>query len=357
MPVLKYVSILILSLLAFSFPGCEAPPLLSMEKARQVLEKASREKAPRYAESEYREAEDLLQRGRMEIARQNGRFAFLRDYSVADSLLGLALDAGVKAADTARDRITEMRDRAERDRRELRRDLSIWREAVSGSLLSGTMNRYLSSAEFSLAAGERLIVQEEYEEASNTFAAGKSALVTVGKIVADHANDEKKKIETWRKWVNDTLTESRRNGTTAVIVDKSKHKLYLVKAGKLVRTYGCELGYNSSRQKFFAGDGATPEGKYHITKERHNGSKYYKAMLLDFPNETDKNRFRENKAKGIISRHARIGAFIEIHGGGGKRRDWTDGCIALSNSDIDNLMHYVTVGTPVTIVRKSDRWP
>jgi len=48
---------------------------------------------------------------------------------------------------------------------------------------------------------------------------------------------------------------------------------------------------------------------------------------------------------------------IEIHGEGGKNRDWTDGCIAMTNEDIDHLMQYSSVGMPVTIVRRSDLWP
>jgi L,D-peptidoglycan transpeptidase YkuD (ErfK/YbiS/YcfS/YnhG family) len=357
MPFLTYVPVLLLSLLAFFFSGCEAPPLLSIERARQAVEKAAREKALRYAEKEYREADDLLQRGRLEVARQKGRFALLRDYAVADSLLQLASDTGTKAANTARDRITESRDRAESDRRKLKHDLTTWREAISGSLMTGRVKRYLTSADVALAAGERLIKEGEYQEASNSFTMGKSSLVTLGKIVAEYANDENKKIATWRKWVDETLIESRTNGTTAIVVEKSRHRLYLVQAGKIIHSYECELGYNSAHQKFFAGDGATPEGKYRVTKVKRNGSKFYRALLLDYPNENDKHRFRDNKAKGVISRHARIGALIEIHGDGGKNKDWTDGCVALTNDDMDHLMQYATVGTSVTIVRKSDRWP
>jgi L,D-peptidoglycan transpeptidase YkuD (ErfK/YbiS/YcfS/YnhG family) len=357
MSVLKYISALLLAFLAVSFPGCEAPPLVSVEKARQAVEKAAREKAVRYAEREYREAEDLLQQGRMEVARQKGRFALLRDYAVADSLLRLAHDKGVEAANAARDRIALEKSEAETDKQQLRQDLATWREAASGALYSARVKRYIMSAEFSLAAGERLIGVEEYKEASDSFEKGKSSLVTLGKIVAEYANDANKQLATWRKWVNDTLVESRTKKTTAIIVDKSRHRLYLIKAGNLIHSYKCDLGYNSAHQKFFAGDGATPEGKYRIARTRQNGSKFYKALLLDFPNQNDQKRFRENKAKGIISRHARIGANIEIHGDGGKSKDWTDGCVALTNDGMDHLMRYVTVGTPVTIVRKSDTWP
>jgi murein L,D-transpeptidase YafK len=139
-------------------------------------------------------------------------------------------------------------------------------------------------------------------------------------------------------------------------VDKSAHKAYLVKGGTVLKTYRCDLGWNSAEQKYFQGDGATPEGKYQITAVKHR-SKYHKALLINYPNESDKKRFAENKRKGVISRYARIGALIEIHGGGGRDQDWTDGCIALTDRDMDNLLAYVSVGTAVTIVRRSDTWP
>ncbi|KPJ65286.1 MAG: hypothetical protein AMJ89_05265 [candidate division Zixibacteria bacterium SM23_73] len=161
----------------------------------------------------------------------------------------------------------------------------------------------------------------------------------------------------WRRWVQETLAESRIKGTYAIIVDKSMRKTYLVHAGKLMHAYNCELGYNSAHNKLFAGDGATPEGKYQVSAVKSHGSKYYKALLINYPNQMDKKRFEENKRKGIISPNAHIGGFIEIHGEGGKNKDWTDGCVALTNSEMDHIMQYATVGTPVTIIRRSDLWP
>ena len=174
--------------------------------------------------------------------------------------------------------------------------------------------------------------------------------------MAEVVNNEKGKIAVWRNWVDATVAASRDGGSAAVIVDKSAHKAYLLNGGKVVQTYRCDLGWNSAEQKYFQGDGATPEGTYRITSIK-NRSKYYRALLIDYPNDLDRRRFAENKRKGVISRYARIGALIEIHGSGGRGEDWTDGCIALANKDMDSLMRRVAVGTPVTIVRRSDRWP
>ncbi len=82
----------------------------------------------------------------------------------------------------------------------------------------------------------------------------------------------------------------------------------------------------------------------------HGQSKYYRALLLDYPNDADRERFAAAQRRGEIPRDARIGGLIEIHGEGGRGQNWTEGCVALSNRDIDDLFPRVSVGTPVTIV-------
>ena len=87
-----------------------------------------------------------------------------------------------------------------------------------------------------------------------------------------------------------------------------------------------------------------------IKKKPHGDSGYHKALLINYPNEEDYANFNSKKRQGQLSRNSQIGGLIEIHGDGGKGDDWTSGCIALRNSDIDELFSRVSVGTPVTIV-------
>jgi murein L,D-transpeptidase YafK len=172
-----------------------------------------------------------------------------------------------------------------------------------------------------------------------------------------YAADEVNRLAVWRTWVKETVSASKKSGDYAVIVDKAAHTTYLLKAGRIVRKYDCDLGFNPSRQKLFSGDAATPEGVYKVVKAKNTGSRYYKALLLDYPNARDEVRFRENRKRRTIPHDARIGGLIEIHGEGGRDVDWTEGCVALSNADMDHLMRFARVGTPVTIVRTSDVWP
>ena len=82
----------------------------------------------------------------------------------------------------------------------------------------------------------------------------------------------------------------------------------------------------------------------------NNKTKYHKALLIDYPNETDREEFRKEIARGTLPSTAKIGNLIEIHGDGGRGVDWTEGCMALTDSEIDVIFKIAKEGTPVTIV-------
>jgi len=333
------------------------PPVSSLEEAKLGLAQARKTGAPKYAEVRYRLAEEQMREGWMEMAHQSGRLAPFRSYRVADSLLSLAVRTALQAGREAESKAPYLDSLARAECTHLRNELFVWRDALNGSLVLFKANDYLSSADLAIRTGQLLIDRGQYTEACQVVAGGKASLNRLSNMLAEYTDAEAQKIAVWRSWVQETLEQSLKRGEYAVIVDKTTHKTHLVRAGNLLRSYDCDLGYNSSHNKLFAGDGATPEGKYEITKVKSRGSKYYKALLLNYPNQTDRKRFEENKKKGIISSHASIGGLIEIHGEGGKNRDWTEGCVALENGEMDDIMKYVTVGTKVTIVRRSDQWP
>lgn len=336
--------------------SCDKPPMTLLDNAKLSLRQAEANGALRYAEPEYRVAENIMRSGWMEIARQNGRLGPFRNYHNADSLLRLSISKSADAIRRVRDTVRNLDSLARSEREQLKTELATWREALDGSLENFRAEKYWTEAEFAIRVSENLAADGEYQDAVDAIRKGRGSLRKLEDTITDYINDQARKIEIWRQWVRETVAESRAKGTKAVVIDKMAHKTYLVSAGKVIRAYDSELGYNSAHQKLFAGDGATPEGQYRVTKVKYN-SKFYKALLINFPNGLDQRRFRENKSKGIISRYARVGALIEIHGNGGKNEDWTDGCVALTNKDMDHLLQHVAVGTPVTIVRKSDKWP
>jgi len=155
----------------------------------------------------------------------------------------------------------------------------------------------------------------------------------------------------WKTLAEQSISFSKRNSTPVLIVDKMARELLLYRNGKLSKRYPVELGVNWVGDKKQQGDGSTPEGNYKVVDKKQNGqTRYHKAFLLDYPNDEDRLRFARNKKNGAIHPDAKIGNLIEIHGSGGKGTDWTDGCIALQDSHMDELFALCAAGTRVTIV-------
>jgi len=200
----------------------------------------------------------------------------------------------------------------------------------------------LSEAQLLNKKGQYMDAEKKLKEIPE-YTAG--AIETILPILNRYA--DKAQITKWRAWVNDTIEKSKKTGDYSIIVSKIDKKLILYKGGKLYKSYNVELGKNGFKDKLHAGDMATPEGKYQIIKKLPK-SRFYKALLINYPNEDDRRQFAVAKRKGIIPPRVGIGGLIEIHGGG--KEGMTYGCIAMENHQIAELFELVGAGTPVTIV-------
>jgi lipoprotein-anchoring transpeptidase ErfK/SrfK len=156
-------------------------------------------------------------------------------------------------------------------------------------------------------------------------------------------------VQRWTRMVNETAAWSRSTGAAAVVILKENHRVDLYDDGRVIRSYPADMGYRSVNDKARSGDAATPEGRYRVT-EKKPGSTYYKALALNYPNDEDRAEFDRLRRAGRIPRGTSLGGLIEIHGEGGRGKDWTKGCVALANQDMDDLFRRIGVGTPVTIV-------
>ncbi len=152
-------------------------------------------------------------------------------------------------------------------------------------------------------------------------------------------------IKKWRKWANETIEESRKR--PSILIIKFERRLILYKDGIPIKTYSIGLGKRGLSDKSMAKDYATPEGKYKIIGKNPK-SKYFKSLLINYPNEEDIIEFRKAKKVGLLPKTAKIGGLIEIHGGGSNLI--TYGCISMNNNEIQELYDLVSIGTPVTIV-------
>ena len=132
-----------------------------------------------------------------------------------------------------------------------------------------------------------------------------------------------------------------------VLIDKSDRVLILMAQGKIVRTYtNIKLGDAPVGHKQFEGDEKTPEGVYRIS-DRNPNSRFHRSLRISYPNADD---------RAFAKRAGRLpGGDIFIHGqpNGSKMEalsdDWTDGCVALPNSQITEMWRLVRNGTKVTI--------
>ena len=141
---------------------------------------------------------------------------------------------------------------------------------------------------------------------------------------------------------------------TEIRIDKSDHTLKLLAGSDVIKTYKVAIGSGGMGNKNYEGDKTTPVGTYRMTS-RFKGL-YRQFLNVSYPNEEDKKRFAALKARGGVPAGRGVGSAIGIHGVGNKAwnkvhklADWTHGCIALDDDEIDEIVRRVKDGTKVVI--------
>jgi murein L,D-transpeptidase YafK len=132
-----------------------------------------------------------------------------------------------------------------------------------------------------------------------------------------------------------------------VLVLKGERKLLLMNGDEVLKTYSVSLGGSPVGPKTREGDSKTPEGKYVL--DRHNShSQYHKSIHISYPNAEDLARARKLGVPpgGDLFLH---GEPNDYHGPSQQLGDWTDGCIAVTNADMDEIWRAVPDGTPIEI--------
>lgn len=131
---------------------------------------------------------------------------------------------------------------------------------------------------------------------------------------------------------------------TQVQVHKADRKMYLLHDSEVLAEYDISLGFAPVGHKQFEGDGKTPEGAYFIS-HRNPKSYYHLSLGISYPNEADRAFAAENNKQA--------GGDIFIHGGPPRKvsvRDWTAGCIAVTDRQIETIYAMVKPGTPIFIM-------
>ena len=134
---------------------------------------------------------------------------------------------------------------------------------------------------------------------------------------------------------------------TQVVVNKGARQMLLMHGNTVLKAYRIGLGNEPIGHKQYEGDGKTPEGLYYIDRRNPN-SRYHLSVGISYPNEADKAR--------ALAQGVQVGSDIFIHGQGPEgrvsskaRRDWTVGCIAVTDAEVEDIYAMVPDGTPIMI--------
>ncbi|MBN1340615.1 MAG: L,D-transpeptidase [Bacteroidales bacterium] len=326
-------------------------PLAEMETARKALTQSKKNKSDIYAPSIFKQAEKLYDSAMICWKGENEKLPFNRDYSLVKKLAAESEHLALRAVENSKKSLSGIKFYVRHKTDSIQNAWKNFRQVFTQIPLPQNIRKKYTHGMMLLSESEKACQSSKYHLAMEKLTMAEKDLSVASGYSRKMLSDYFAAYTEWKEWADKTITASKKTGAYAIIIDKFSRECFLYHKGKLKDRFNIELGANWIGDKKHKGDKSTPEGFYKIvTKKEGRKTKYHKALLIDYPNKEDKERFRINKKNGVIGKTADPGGNIEIHGGGGKGADWTEGCIALKNSDMDILFRHTSVGTPVTIV-------
>jgi L,D-peptidoglycan transpeptidase YkuD (ErfK/YbiS/YcfS/YnhG family) len=347
------VGIVQLSLIFLS-TGCKTPPAPPEVEQALLQEQALWGAGGSiYAPEEFQKYELNLAEARKVLKQEELKIGLFRNYDrVRDNFRqvlkeGEQIDSLIKSKKAALSRSIEARRETLHSKYETLDKLSLQINQRSFS------RNHLSQADILFKEVDRLLAGSKYDEAKNRLDEIANLLDRAESVLRQQLKRymDQAQITEWRRLAERAIEKSKASGQTVILICKLERTLTVYRAGQPVKTYEVGLGFNGLNDKLHAGDDATPEGNYQVTK-KIGASKYGKGLLINYPNEEDIKKFNEAKKMGYITSATRIGGLIEIHGGG--KDGLTKGCIALDDREMDELFKMIQPGTPVTIVGTTD---
>lgn len=322
-----------------------------MEQAREILSKAGTNKADTYSKKLFNEARVAYDSAMVNWERENHRFIYFRHYDRVVMFANLSAKKARQALDNSLSSESTLRVKLKEKITTLDNLVVQLDNLFNTYPLTSEIRNRISKGKIMLNEAEIIYKKGQYLQANRKVTDAEYLLSESFDFASSNLKSYFKSYPVWRKWVDKTLHDSKNNREYSIIIDKFSRKCFIYLSGVKKYEFEAELGKNWVGDKRTRGDFATPEGMYRITKKFDGGkTKYYKALLLDYPNDEDKAKFRAEIERGSLPSNAKIGGLIEIHGNGGKGIDWTEGCVALTDKEMDTVFKIVRVGTPVTII-------
>ena len=327
------------------------PPIGEVEYAREILSKANENHASTYSGKLFNEAKVLYDSAMVNWQKENKKFLYFRDYDNVARFAELSAKKGEQAMVNSKISYSNLQIKTKHKIDSLNSFVVNMDKRFTAYPLSAEIRNRISKGKMLLKESEIAFKKGQYLHANRKMTDSEYLLTSSFENATTNLSEYFKSFPVWKKWADWTLKESRQTSSYSIIIDKFSRKCFVYLKGVKKYEYNVELGSNWVGDKREKGDKATPEGMYKIIKKfEKSKTKYYKALLLDYPNETDREEFKQKIANGTLPASAKIGELIEIHGTGGRGIDWTEGCVALTDSEMDVIYKIADVGTPVTIV-------
>jgi L,D-peptidoglycan transpeptidase YkuD (ErfK/YbiS/YcfS/YnhG family) len=326
------------------------PPIEEINLARESLASAKNKMAGRYANETLKEAENLYNWSMKEWKIQNEKFFVFRDYSLTLDLALKSINKSTNAGNEAKNVKTKLKNGVEAELSKLKNQIERFEKYYKTLVLNKTTINAFNKGKTRFLEAQIEYKKNDFQQAAKLAKKASESVSQAEKSAHVKLIEFYENYPVWEKNVKLAYSLSKK-GQTVILVDKIQSTLIILKGGKEFKTFQAEFGISWMGDKLHAGDKATPEGVYKVI-EKKSGSrtKYYKALLINYPNSEDQKRYNRMVKSGEISRKTGIGNLIEIHGDGGKGIHWTDGCVALENKEMDVVFSQTGMNTPVIIV-------
>ncbi len=334
--------------------GCSEPPApTEIQLALTQETELWRAGASIYTPESYQQYLSALNSARDLYTRERSRMVWFRDYQPIARSFAQVHAMGEKMQGEVQTVALQQSAEIAKTAEALDKRITLLKELAAELKDRRLAMRKLTQADIRIEDAKRLAKERRSKEANEKLVAARididAVIKTLRPLLVRYA--DRQQIARWKSQVDEALAASRREGKDVIIVRKVDRQLTLYRKGGRVRDFNAGFGFNFLADKLYSGDKATPEGEYKIVKKLPY-SRYYKALLIDYPNQEDQKRFALAKKKKLIPANVGIGNLIEIHGGGDD--SMTNGCISLQDPHIRDLFDQVEVGTPVVIVGTID---
>lgn len=326
------------------------PPQKELRLAREALADAQKAGAATYAPNAYKEARQLYDTAMVYWSEQNDRFFLNRDYEKVHNIVEKVIGKANEATQSSVQSVKNTNKLVKKGITDLGQKVRLYERIYKQIPLPGNITSAHNKGKMKLSEARIAYESGRFNEAKRHYNKATELI--------NSSNEKAEKLlkawfvhyPQWKKHGKEAIHLSQA-GEKVVLVDKYAHSCTVYKNGKIFKRFDAELGINWMGDKRMKGDKTTPEGVYRVSQKKEGArTKFYKALLINYPNDEDKRRIASEKRNGTLSSRVDMGGLIEIHGSGDKGIDWTDGCVALKNSDMDTLFRLVGTGAPVVIV-------